>query len=153
MIEDFDAGMLWMILGLLLLAAELIAPGVFLVFIGAAAVATGVFTWLFDLGITFQLALFALYTALAVYIGKKMYAQPGVDESDGTLNEWAMNLVGKKVTAVADFSHGEGRVKLGDSEWNAHGDLDARAGDRLEVIGVEGTRLVVALPKALPPMS
>ncbi|MBB3763827.1 NfeD family protein [Sphingomicrobium lutaoense] len=149
--DNLDPGMLWLIFGLLLLAAELIAPGVFLVFIGAAAVATGIFTWLFDLGLTFQLALFALYTALAVYIGKRIYAQPGVDESDGTLNEWAMRLVGRKVTAVGDFSHGEGRVRLGDSEWNAHGEVEAKAGEPLEVIGVDGTRLVVARPKALPP--
>ena len=34
---DLDAGTWWLIAGILLLALELLAPGVFLVFIGAAA--------------------------------------------------------------------------------------------------------------------
>ena len=48
---DIDPGWLWLIGGVLLLIAEVIAPGFFLVFIGAAAIATGVFTMLFGLGI------------------------------------------------------------------------------------------------------
>lgn len=150
MMDGIDPGIAWVVFGLILLAAELIAPGVFLVFIGAAAVATGLFTWMFDLGLTFQLALFALYTAVAVYIGKKIYAQPVIDESDGTLNERALQLVGRKVTAIGTFDHGEGRVRLGDSVWNARADHAVVDGDKLEVTSVDGTCLIVDRPKALP---
>ena len=52
-----DPGWLWLIGGVVLLIAEVIAPGFFLVFIGAAAIATGLFTVLFDLGVAPQLAL------------------------------------------------------------------------------------------------
>ena len=148
---NIDPGIAWVVFGVLLLAAELMAPGVFLAFIGAAAVITGIFTWMFDLGLTFQLALFALYTGVAVYIGKKIYAQPVIDESDGTLNERAIQLVGKKVTALGTFDHGEGRVRLGDSVWNARSDRAVVDGDRLEVTGVDGTCLIVDMPRALPP--
>ncbi|WP_260484166.1 NfeD family protein [Sphingomicrobium flavum] len=148
---EIDPGIAWVVFGVLLLAAELMAPGVFLAFIGAAAVITGIFTWMFDLGLTFQLALFALYTAVAVYIGKKIYAQPVIDESDGTLNERAIQLVGKKVTALGTFDHGEGRVRLGDSVWNARSDRAVVDGDRLEVTAVDGTCLIVDTPRALPP--
>ena len=48
--DNLEPGWLWMIGGILLLIAEVIAPGFFLVFIGAAALATGAFTLLFDLG-------------------------------------------------------------------------------------------------------
>ena len=50
MLDNLEPGWLWMIGGVLLLIAEIIAPGFFLVFIGAAAIATGAFTLLFDLG-------------------------------------------------------------------------------------------------------
>ena len=73
---DIDPGWLWAIGGVLLLIAEIIAPGFFLVFLGAAAIATGLFTLLFDLGLAPQLALFAIYAALAVMIGKRWYAEP-----------------------------------------------------------------------------
>ena len=55
MLDDLEPGWLWMIGGVLLLIAEIIAPGFFLVFIGAAAIATGLFTLLFDLGVAAQL--------------------------------------------------------------------------------------------------
>ena len=58
---DLHAGWIWAIGGLLLLIAEMVAPGFFLLFIGAAAIATGLFTLLFDLGLAPQLALFVVY--------------------------------------------------------------------------------------------
>ena len=51
MLDNLEPGWLWMIGGILLLIAEVIAPGFFLVFIGAAALATGAFTLLFGLGL------------------------------------------------------------------------------------------------------
>ena len=69
MFDNLEPGWWWAIGGLLLLIAEVVAPGFFLVFIGVAAIATGLFTILFDLGLAPQLVLFVLYTALAVMIG------------------------------------------------------------------------------------
>ena len=40
-LEGVEPGWLWLIGGVVLLIAEIIAPGFFLVFIGAAAIATG----------------------------------------------------------------------------------------------------------------
>ena len=55
MFDDIEPGWIWAVGGVLVLIAELIAPGFFLLFIGAAAIATGVFTLLFDLGTATQL--------------------------------------------------------------------------------------------------
>jgi membrane protein implicated in regulation of membrane protease activity len=54
MIDNLEPGWLWMIGGILLLIAEIIAPGFFLVFIGVAALATGAFTLLFGMPLAFQ---------------------------------------------------------------------------------------------------
>jgi membrane protein implicated in regulation of membrane protease activity len=61
-----DPGWLWLIGGVLLLILEVIAPGFFLVFLGAAGIATGQYTFLFDLGTSSQIAQFALYAVIAV---------------------------------------------------------------------------------------
>ncbi|MCJ7422207.1 NfeD family protein [Sphingomicrobium astaxanthinifaciens] len=151
MLGEIPPGGWWVIGGILLLAAELMLPGVFLAFVGLAAIAAGLFAWGFDLGTTETLVLFAVYTSVAVLIGRRVYARPAIDESDGMLNERSMQVIGRSVTAATDFPHGEGRVKLGDSEWNARGPVGAKAGDRLEIRAVEGTRLIVAAPEALPP--
>ena len=150
MIEGLEPGWIWAIAGVLLLIAEIIAPGFFLVFVGAAAIATGLFTLLFDLGTAPQLALFAVYAVLAVMIGKRWYGEPHDGNQRHAINEPAKRLVGKTVTAVTDVDDHGGRVRVGDGEWNARGG-PATAGDRLTVTGVEGNCLIVEPLRTLPP--
>ncbi len=150
MFENLEPGWWWAIGGLVLLIAEVIAPGFFLVFLGTAAIATGLFTLMFDLGLAPQLVLFVLYTALAVMIGKRWYAEPHEGDQRHAINEPAKRLVGKTVTAVTDVDDPGGRVRVGDGEWNARGG-PASAGERLTVTAVEGNCLMVEPVRALPP--
>ena len=147
---DLSAGWLWAIGGLILLIAEIIAPGFFLVFLGVAAIATGLFTLLFDLGLGPQLALFVVYTALAVMIGKRWYGEPDSDDPSIKLNEPAKRLVGKTVTVVEAVDDHGGRVRVGDGEWSARGG-PAAAGERVKVTGVDGNCLTVEPVRTLPP--
>lgn len=147
---DIDPGWLWLIGGVLLLILEVIAPGFFLVFIGAAAIATGLFTVLFGLGSAAQLALFALYAVIAVMAGRKFYANRNADSADPLLNDRAGRLVGKSVTVVAAVDEHGGRVRVGDSEWSARGG-PAQVGERVRITGVDGNCLKVEAERALPP--
>lgn len=150
MLDDLHAGWIWAIGGLVLLIAEMLAPGFFLIFIGVAAIATGLFTLLFDLGIAPQLILFVVYTAVAVLIGKRWYAQPHDGDQAHSLNNPAQRLVGRTVTVVEAVDHHAGRVKVGDSEWSARGG-PAAPGERVRVTGVDGNCLTVEADRALPP--
>lgn len=141
-------GWLWAIGGLLLLILEIVAPGFFLVFLGAAAIATGLFTLLFDLGIAPQLALFVIYTALAVLIGKRWYGEPDLPAELKGLNNPSQRLVGRSATVVDPVDDHGGRVRLGDSEWTARGG-PAAAGDKVEILGVDGNVLMVGTPRRL----
>ena len=147
---DVDPGWLWLIGGVLLLILEVIAPGFFLVFLGAAAMATGLFTELFDLGTASQLALFALYAVIAVLVGRRFYANRHVDSSDPLLNDRGGRLVGKMVTVVAAVDDHGGRVRVGDSEWSARGG-PAAIGERVRITGVDGNCLTVEAERTLPP--
>ena len=147
---DLEPGWIWAIAGVLLLIAEIIAPGFFLVFVGAAAIATGLFTLLFDLGTAPQLGLFAIYSVLAVMIGKRWYGEPDSDASSIKLNEPAKRLVGKTVTVVEAVDDHGGRVRVGDGEWSARGG-PAAAGERVTVTGVDGNCLTVEPWRPLPP--
>jgi membrane protein implicated in regulation of membrane protease activity len=150
MFDNLEPGWIWAIAGIMLLIAEIIAPGFFLVFVGAAAIATGLFTLLFDLGLAPQLALFALYSVLAVMIGKRWYGEtPAVDENL-RLNEPGRRMIGKTVIVAADVDDHAGRVRVGDGEWNARGG-PAAAGERVTVTGVEGNCLIVEPVRTLPP--
>jgi membrane protein implicated in regulation of membrane protease activity len=148
MLDNIEPGWLWLIGGVVLLIAEVIAPGFFLVFIGAAAMATGVFALLFDLGTSSQLALFALYAVLALMIGRRFYANANADSSDPLLNDRSGQLVGKVVTVVTAIDHQGGRVRVGDSEWNARGG-PAAPGDRVRITGIDGNCLKVETERSL----
>jgi len=148
--NGIDPGWLWLIGGVLLLILEVIAPGFFLVFLGAAAIATGLFTVLFNLGAAAELALFALYAVIAVLVGRRFYANRTADSTDPLLNDRAGRLVGKVVTVVAAVDDQNGRVRVGDSEWSARGG-PAAAGERVRITGVEGNCLTVEAHRPLPP--
>ena len=150
MIDNLEPGWLWMIGGILLLIAEIIAPGFFLVFIGVAALATGAFTLLFDMPLAFQLILFTIYALVAVMIGRKVYANQAVDSTDSLLNDRAARLVGKSVTVIAAVDEHSGRVRVGDSEWSARGG-PGRPGERVRITGVDGNCLLVEPERQLPP--
>jgi hypothetical protein len=150
MLDNLEPGWLWMIGGVLLLIAEIIAPGFFLVFIGAAALATGAFALLFGLGTASQLALFALYSLIAVMVGRRFYANAVVNSSDPFLNDRSGRLVGKVVSVVEPIDAHNGRVRVGDSEWNARGG-PAAAGEKVRITGVDGNCLTVEAERILPP--
>lgn len=149
MLDDVDPGWLWMIGGVLLLAAEILLPGVFMVWIGIAAIVTGLFALLFGIGIAGQLGLFALYSVLAVLVGRRFYAVQGAARSDHQLNEPAARLVGRRVMVVQEVDEDSGRVRVGDSEWNARGG-PAQPGERVRITGVEGNCLIVEAERQLP---
>ncbi|HEX2803087.1 MAG TPA: NfeD family protein [Sphingomicrobium sp.] len=154
MFEGIESGWLWMIGGVLLLIAEIIAPGVFLVWIGIAAIVTGLFAVLFGIGLAGQLGLFALYAVLAVMGGRRFYAVRGVDAADPLLNDRAAQLVGRRVLVVSPVDEDSGRVRVGDSEWSARGG-PAQPGERVRITGVEGNCLIVEPERILgsPPSS
>ena len=150
MFDGIEPGWLWMIGGVLLLIAEILAPGFFLVFIGAAAMATGAFALLFGLGTVAQMALFALYALLAMMIGRRLYANAARHGGDPLLNDRSARLVGKVVTVVAAVDEHNGRVRVGDGEWNARGG-PAQPGERVRITGVDGNCLNVEAERTLPP--
>lgn len=140
-------GWWWLIGGVALLIAEVLAPGFFLLFVGLAAMVTGVFVLLFGFGLAPALALFAIYTALAVYFGRKVYANRPVASSARHLNDRSAQLIGRSAVAVSVIDEHSGRVRLGDGEWSARG-ASVQPGERVEIIGVEGNCLIVeAAPK------
>lgn len=150
MIHALEPGWLWLIGGVILLIAEIVAPGFFLVFIGAAAISAGLFTLLFGLGTAAQLALFALYAVLAVMAGRRFYASHATDHDGARINDPAGRMVGRMVTVVTPIDDHQGRVRVGDSEWSARGG-PAAVGDRVRITGVDGNCLTVEPQRELPP--
>ncbi|SOB87533.1 hypothetical protein SAMN06297144_2665 [Sphingomonas guangdongensis] len=133
----------WLVAAVVLGGAELLVPGVFLVFLAAAAAVTGAFLLLFpELPVAAQLLSFAAWSAIAVWLGRKYYRENPVASADPLLNDRVARLLGQTVTVVQAIENGTGRVRVGDGEWLAHGP-DLPAGARARITGGSGAALTV----------
>jgi membrane protein implicated in regulation of membrane protease activity len=136
-------GLAWLILAAVLAIAELLAPGIFLVFIAAGAAITGVVTLLVpNFNLMFEVFLFAASSAAAVAVGRRWYRKNPVPSEDPLLNDRVARLIGQVVTVVEPIASGQGRVKVGDGEWIANG-ADAPAGAQVRITGAQGGSLNV----------
>jgi inner membrane protein len=138
----------WLIAAAFLGILEVFLPGIFLIWMAAAAAITGIVAALLPIALPFQLALFALLAMAAVFGGRRHYERNPVPSSDPLLNDRTGRLIGENVLVVTAIENGEGRVKVGDSVWVARGP-DASAGSRVRVVGAQGACLTVQ-PSAPP---
>jgi len=141
-LNDLDPVYAWLAIGLLLAAAEMAVPGVFLIWMAGAALIVGLVAWLLPIGIFLQIVLFALLAIVAVFSGRRYLRAHPVEAADPKMNQRGDRVVGETVVVTQAIEGGSGRVKLGDSEWLAKG-ADAAPGTRLRVSGHDGTVLFV----------
>ncbi|MGO4836414.1 NfeD family protein, partial [Rhizobiaceae sp. 2RAB30] len=92
----------WMVLGFVLLALEILVPGVFLLWIGLAALATGalsLFLWSTAFWIwQVQVLVFLVLSLVAAYAGKRLMAGRGDQTDQPLLNRRGDQLVGRIAT-------------------------------------------------------
>jgi|SRR5690349_17938661 len=135
----------WIILGLALAGLELISPGIFLIWLGFAAILTGLAAGAADLSWQASTLLFATLSVAAVLAGRAI-SRPAVQKDDASaLNRRGEALVGRTFTLEAPILGGEGRVRVGDSSWRITGP-DTPAGSAVRVVRVDGSTLVVERP-------
>ncbi len=133
---------LWLIAATALGIAELVIPGVYLIWIGAAALVTGIATLLLPLPLVAQFGLFALTAFAAILAGRRYLLNNPIISDDPKLNDRGARLIGSIVIAVEPVDGAHGRVKVGDGVWSARG-ADADIGDRCRVTGIDGGILLV----------
>jgi membrane protein implicated in regulation of membrane protease activity len=138
---------LWGVLALVLATAELLAPGVFLIWVAIAAGLTAATALLLPLAAPFQLLAFAIFCALSVSGGRLWYLANPADSADPKLNDLAARLVGRTVVVSEAIAGGQGRVSVDDGSWRATGP-DAPPGARMAVLDVDGSTLIVGWPAA-----
>ena len=136
----------WWIIGLVLLVLELLVPGVFLIWIGAAAVVLGALSLaLWDAafwGWHSQLLLFAVLSVLFAVIGRRIYNGKRTISDEPTLNRRGESLVGRTATLSEPIQEGRGRIRLDDTMWSVMGP-DLPVGSRVRVVASSGRDLTV----------
>lgn len=141
-LDSISTHWFWLSLGLILGAAEMVAPGFFLMWLGLAAIIVGVLDYFLPITVAYQVAMFAILSVLTVFAGKKFLASNPIETDDPKLNDRGARLTGEIVTVVEAIADGQGRVKVGDTVWAARG-TDAALGARVRVKGADGAVLLV----------
>lgn len=140
--ESLDPHWAWLALGLVLAAAEMAIPGLFLIWLAGAAILTGLLTWVVPIGLPLQVVIFAVLAIVGVFSGRRYLSSNPVVSADPLMNDRGGRLVGEVVVVTHAIVEGSGRVKQGDSEWLARGP-DAEPGTRMRVAGHDGVVLIV----------
>lgn len=133
---------LWLIAAAVLGIGEIIIPGAFLMWMGIAALITGLATLVLPLGVALQLGVFAVMAVASVYAGRRILVRSPIVSADPLLNDRGARMIGEIVTAVTAVDDLSGRVKVGDGVWSARG-ATASVGDRLRVVGIDVGVLIV----------
>ena len=132
----------WLALGVLLAAAEIVAPGFFLIWLGFAAIVTGLIAWVVPLGIPAQLGIFAMLSFVALYGARRWLKANPITTTDPYLNQRAGRLIGEVLVVTQAIEDGRGRAKVGDGEWPVRGP-DVAEGAKVRVVSADGGILVV----------
>lgn len=137
-----DSAWAWLIAGIMLAIAELMVPGVFLIWLGAAALLTGMVALGTALSLPAEFGCFALLATISVLTGRTVMARMPILSDDPLLNERTARLIGRQVVVTEAIAGGEGRVRVGDGIWPATGP-DAAVGAIVKIVGADGARLHV----------
>ena len=134
----------WWAFALALFALEALMPGTFMLWLGFAALGTGVVHWLAPgLDPTVQWFVFALLGLVAVGVGWVLRKRRPPGSSDQPLlNRRADQRVGRVFALDSAIVDGRGRIKIGDAFWTAVGS-DLPVGTRVRIDGTDGLLLRV----------
>ena len=136
----------WWALGFTLLVIEMVAPGFFFLFLGAAAGVVGVVLLAVpEMGWQWQLVLYSILSVVSI-TGWRIWVKRNPAETDEpTLNQRGAQYIGRVFIIEEDMPLGRGKIRVDDTTWRAvceDGDKLA-SGSRVKVVDIDGTTLKI----------
>ncbi|MBI2253054.1 MAG: NfeD family protein [Proteobacteria bacterium] len=136
----------WLILAAALAGIEILTPGFFFIWLGAAALVTSIVA-LVAPGLTWenQVLIFALLSAVSVLGWYRFRHRLVIKSDDMTLNRRGEQLLGRNATLSEPIVNGRGQIKIDDTVWRCEGE-DLDAGTKVKVVALRGA--IVSVEKA-----
>jgi membrane protein implicated in regulation of membrane protease activity len=132
----------WFIVGGVLLLLELLAPGVFMLWLGVAAIVTGALTFGIGWSWQTQFIAFAVISLALVPLWLRVLRSSKTITDQPFLNRRNVGLVGRGFTLEKPIVNGSGTVRIDDTIWRIAGP-DLAAGSRVKVVRADGAELWV----------
>ena len=135
----------WAALAFVLIAAETLVPGAFLLWLGLAAAVVFLIVLLVPgTSVLVQVALFVVLSFVSVAIYRKWFRGRGRQSDQPAFNRRTEQLVGQTALLVSPIIDGSGRVQIADAFWTVEGP-DLPAGTRVRVVATRGMTLQVVV--------
>lgn len=137
----------WAVFGIALIIAELVVPAFFMVWFGLGALLVALAQFVAPaLGMTAQMAIWTIASVSMVVLWFRIF-KPGMHKTRVGMSD--SNIVGEVGLLVRDVEpFGKGQVRfqkplMGSEVWDCIADEAIRSGERVKVLGVEGSFLKV----------
>lgn len=134
----------WIVIGFVLVAAEMAAPAFYLIWFGLGALLLGLLLLIVPLGTTAQILMWTLTSSAMVLLWFR-YLKPRTMSLAGSSAQ-IVGEIGLLIRAVAPYERGEVRFQkplAGSEVWACIADEAIAAGERVRVASVEGNILKV----------
>ena len=133
----------WAAVALLLFAAEALAPGAFMLWLGLAAAVVFVAVWIVPgIPLLLQVGAFVVLSFVSIQVYRRWFRGREPQSDRPALNRRAAALVGQVVPLQAAIVNGRGRVQIADAYWDVSGP-DLPAGTAVRITGAEDMLLQV----------
>lgn len=132
----------WIIAGLVILGLELMVSGFFLVWLGIAAVLTGLITLAQPLPWAWQWLIFGALSLASILVWTTVSRRRRANSTEPELNRRTDRYIGHEAVLDRPIVDGYGRLALGDTIWRISGP-DLPIGQRIRIVGADGAVLRV----------
>ncbi len=133
----------WWAFGAFLLIVELLAPGMFFLWMAEAAFVTGILLAVAPgLDWQYQLISFSLLSVLSIFLFRKYLKKHPIKTDRPGLNRKTDQYLGRVFTLEHPIVNGLGKIRVDDSTWKIQGE-DCPAGTKIKVKAAEGVILKV----------
>lgn len=133
----------WAAIALLLFAAEALAPGAFMLWLGFAAAAVFLAVWIIPgIPLVVQASAFVVLSFVSIQVYRTWFRGSEKDSDQPALNRRTAALVGRIVPLERAIVDGRGRVQIADAYWDVTGP-DLPAGTSVRISGGDAMTLQV----------
>ena len=132
----------WFIAAVVLLLLEVMAPGIFMLWLGLSALLVGLISLFVDWSWQSQFLAFAVFSLAAIPLWRRVGARARTPTDQPFLNRRADAFIGRVFTLEKPIVGGNGTIGIGDTVWRISGP-DCPSGSRVKVAAVDGATLRV----------
>ncbi len=134
----------WAAIAMLLFAAEAVAPGAFMLWLGFAAAAVFLAVWIIpgEIPLLVQAVAFVVLSFASIQVYRTWFRGKHIDSDQPALNRRTAALMGRVVPLERAIVDGRGRVQIADAYWDVTGP-DLPVGTPVRITGGDAMDLLV----------